>query len=149
MKLTNKPQIMALSRAIFSTLLILLFSSAINTGKANGNPVTPPQQDKVYNNVDHPPMYKGGMNEFYKFLVKTVKYPAEAREKKIQGRVGVSFVVEKDGSLTDIKAKSKFGHGLEEEAVRAIRSSPKWKPGTQKGKPVRVMYTVPVNFTLG
>jgi len=147
MKPIRKPQNMAPGKAIFSILLTLLLSSTLISSSAQSK--LPQDDNKVYDNVEHAPQYKGGMNQFYRYLAKTVKYPAEAREKKIQGKVLVSFVIEKNGSLADVKAKSKFGHGLEEEAVRAIRNSPKWKPGMQKGKPVRVMYTVPVNFTLG
>jgi protein TonB len=125
------------------TVVTLLLSSAeINNVKA-GIP-----QDKIYSEVDQSPTFQGGMDGFSKFLAQTVKYPAQARQSKIQGRVFVSFVVEKDGSLTNVKAVHGPGHGLNEEAERAIKTSPKWTPGKQNGKAVRVSYTVPINFTL-
>ena len=104
--------------------------------------------NNVYESVETEPAFPGGIQEFYNFLSKTIKYPAEMREKKVQGRVYVQFVVEEDGSLSDIKAIRGPGSGSEEEAVKAISLSPKWNPGIQNGKTVRVQYTVPVNFAL-
>jgi len=102
----------------------------------------------VYQSVDTEPDYPGGMQSFYTFLAQTIKYPADARRDKIQGKVFIQFIVEKDGSLTDIRAIRGPGHGLDEEAVRAVGLSVKWKPGTQNSVPVRVQFTVPVNFNL-
>ncbi|MDB5110244.1 MAG: hypothetical protein JWR67_1358, partial [Mucilaginibacter sp.] len=104
--------------------------------------------NNVYESVETEPAFPGGIQEFYNFLSKTIKYPAEMREKKVQGKVYVQFVVEEDGSLSDIKAIRGPGSGSEEEAVKAIGLSPKWNPGIQNGKTVRVQYTVPVNFAL-
>ncbi|NRF38706.1 energy transducer TonB [Pedobacter sp. LMG 31643] len=88
------------------------------------------------------------MKKFYDFLKKTVRYPKEAQEKNIQGKVFVSMIVETDGSLTDIKVDRKLGGGTDEEAVRVLKASPKWTPGTQGGKKVRVKYNIPISFTL-
>jgi TonB family protein len=85
---------------------------------------------------------------FGKFLGRTIQYPAEAKENNITGRVIVSFVVEKDGSLTDIKVLRDIGGGCGDEAVRVLKLSPKWIPGTHHGKPVRVAYTCPIAFSL-
>ena len=103
----------------------------------------------VYSAVEKEPEYPGGIMAFYSFLARTIKYPDDARRDKIQGRVFIQFVVEKDGALTEIKALRGPGHGLDEEAVRAVGLSPQWKPGLQNGVPVRVQFTVPVNFNLG
>ncbi|MDB5010109.1 MAG: TonB family protein [Mucilaginibacter sp.] len=126
-----------------------LTSTPFNTSvkQANGNSAVW-QQDKVYEAVDKEPQFPGGLKAFYKFLAKTVRYPADARVNNIQGRVYVQFIVEKDGSLSSVKVVRGPGHGLNEEAARAVKSSPKWIPGTQHGKAVRVQYTVPINFTL-
>ena len=106
------------------------------------------QGDKIYEVVETEPSPVGGMQAFYQFLAKEIKYPADARRDHITGKVFVVFVVEKDGSITNVKAVRGSGHGIDDEAVRAISNSPKWMPGTQNGKVVRVRYTVPVNFTL-
>jgi len=111
-------------------------------------PVETDAENKVYDNVEKEPEFPGGMQQFYKFLQQTVKYPADARESNVQGRVGVTFIVERDGSLTNINVARSPLPSIGEEAIRAVRLSPKWNPGTQNGRPVRVMYTVPVNFTL-
>lgn len=90
----------------------------------------------------------GGMPAFIKFLSKNYRYPAMAREQGVSGRVIMSFVVEKDGSLTDIKVIRDLGLGTGEEAIRLLKSSPKWKPGIQNGRPVRVAYTLPFKLDL-
>jgi protein TonB len=78
-----------------------------------------------------------------------IHYPSMARRYNVQGRVIVSFVIEVDGSLNDIKVVKGIGGGCDEEAVRAIKLSPRWTPGTINGRPVRVKYNVPVQFVLG
>ena len=86
--------------------------------------------------------------ECMKWLSKTIKYPIEAQEKGSQGRVIIQFVIEKDGSITDAKVVRGVDPLLDAEALRTINLSPKWKPGKQKGEPVRVKYTLPVIFRL-
>jgi TonB family protein len=104
--------------------------------------------DAIYESVEIEPTYQGGIEEFYRFLGKTIRYPAEDRQKNVTGKVFVQFVVEKDGSLSNVRALRGPSEAMKEESVRAINLSPKWIPGTQKGQTVRVQYTVPVNFTL-
>lgn len=108
------------------------------------------EDTKVYDyvSIETQPAFPGGMSEFYKFIQKTLKYPPMAAENNIQGKVYVSFVVEKNGALTDIKVDRKLGGGTDEEAMRVLRASPKWTPGIQNGKPVRVKYNIPISFTL-
>lgn len=102
----------------------------------------------VFTAVEHLPEFPGGVAAFGKFLGTHVRYPKDAREKGIQGRVIVTFVVEKDGKLSDIKVVRSVSPDIDAEALRVLALSPKWKPGTQKGKAVRVQYSVPISFTL-
>ncbi|MDV3309432.1 MAG: TonB family protein [Cyclobacteriaceae bacterium] len=92
----------------------------------------------------------GGMNAFYEYVGKAMqgKYPAQARRMGIEGRVFVEFVVEKDGSLTDVKAIKGIGAGCDELAVNVVKNAPKWKPGKQRGKPVRQKMVLPIVFKL-
>ena len=83
-----------------------------------------------------------------KWIAKNVKYPVLAMENGIQGKVFIQFVIERDGSITDVKVVRGVDASLDKEAVRVVQSMPKWKPGKQRGKPVRVAYTLPINFQL-
>jgi protein TonB len=111
--------------------------------------VTEEDPNKIFTSVEQVPEFPGGIDKFYAYLNKNIRYPAVARENGTQGRVIVSFVCERDGSLTDVKVARGIGDGCDEEAVRVIKASPKWKPGIQNGRPVRVAYSVPISFTLG
>jgi len=94
------------------------------------------------------PEFPGGINGWSQYLSSTIKYPAEAKKNNVQGRVIVSFIIQKDGSLADIKVLRGVGSGLDEEAVRVISESPKWKPGTKNREPVNVAFTIPIQFKL-
>ncbi|SMC84529.1 energy transducer TonB [Pedobacter africanus] len=94
------------------------------------------------------PDFPGGMDKFYKYLSKAIRFPAAAQEANISGKVFLSFIIEKNGTLTDIKVERKLGYGTDEEAVRVLTGSPKWMPGIQNGKAVRVKYNIPINFSL-
>lgn len=94
------------------------------------------------------PEFPGGNSALFLFLATNVKYPTISQENGIQGRVIVSFVIDKDGSITDIEVVRSIDPFLDKEAIRVIKIMPKWKPGMIKGKPVRVKYTVPVTFSL-
>ncbi len=98
--------------------------------------------------VETMPEFPGGQAALFKYLNESVKYPVIAQENNIQGRVIVQFVVEKDGSVTDVQVVRSVDPSLDKEAKRVISSMPKWSPGKQRGKAVRVKYTVPVNFKL-
>lgn len=108
------------------------------------------EDTKVYDfvSIETQPGFPGGMEKFYAYLRKAVKYPPMAAENNIQGKVFLSFVVEKNGDLTDIHVDRKLGGGTDEEAVRVLKASPRWTPGIQNGKPVRVKYNIPISFTL-
>ena len=106
------------------------------------------EEDTVYQIVDEMPKFPGGEQAMFKFISENVKYPQEAKDKNISGRVFVNFVVEKDGSVDEVKVLRSIGGGCDEEAVRVVKSMPKWTPGKQKGKPVRVSYIIPFVFKL-
>ena len=107
-----------------------------------------PDNDSIYQIVEQMPKFPGGESALMEYVSKNVAYPEEAKEKEIQGRVFIGFVVEKDGSIGEVKVLRGIGGGCDEEAVRVIKGMPKWKPGMQKGKPVRVSYQIPINFKL-
>lgn len=120
-------------------------------------PVTPPVETKVaevvedntpFLTVEVNPSFVGGLSEMYKFLSKTLKYPSAAQRNNVEGRVYLNFIVERDGSITDINVLKSVGFGCDEEAVRAVKLMPKWTPGKQNGRNVRVKYTIPVTFKL-
>ncbi|QDW27755.1 energy transducer TonB [Pedobacter sp. KBS0701] len=106
--------------------------------------------NKVYDfvSIEKQPEFPGGIAKFYGYLGKAIKYPPMAQENNVQGKVFLSFVVEKDGKLTDITVTRGLGSGTDEEAIRVLKASPRWNPGIQNGKPVRVKYNINVNFTL-
>ena len=112
-------------------------------------PVEEEEEDVIFQVVESMPDFPGGQQALFKYLAENVKYPVIAQENGIQGRVICQFVVNKDGSIVDVVAVRSSGEAsLDKEAIRVIKSMPKWKPGKQRGKPVRVKYTVPVNFRL-
>lgn len=98
--------------------------------------------------VEQLPEYPGGMVEFMKWLTKTLKYPEEALKRKIEGKVMISFIVDKDGSLSDIKVVKPANPLLDAEALRVARMMPKWKPGTDNGKVCRTMIAIPIVFEI-
>ena len=104
--------------------------------------------EKAFNVVEQMPQFPGGDVELMKFLNENVKYPEAAEETGTQGRVVAQFIVEADGSITNVKVLKKVSDEIDAEAVRVINAMPKWKPGMQKGQPVRVKYTIPVTFRL-
>ena len=99
--------------------------------------------------VEENPEFIGGMAKLYEYLGKNIQYPEMAKENGIQGKVFVQFVVDKDGSLTDVQAIKGIGAGCDEEAVRVISKAKKWKPGKQRGRAVKVRMILPITFKLG
>jgi protein TonB len=104
--------------------------------------------NKVFDVVEQMPSFPGGNEALMKFLQENVKYPVVAQENGVQGRVVVSFVVERDGSITDVKVVRSVDPSLDKEATRVVKSMPRWIPGKQNGAAVRVKYNVPVSFRL-
>ena len=104
--------------------------------------------DEIFQFVEDQPAPIGGMKAFYAYVGKQMKYPAQARRMGVEGKVYVSFVVGKDGALTDVQVLKGIGAGCDEEAIRVLSSAPKWKPGKQRGRPVRVRMQLPIIFKL-
>ena len=131
---------------LLATLSVLAILLLVNTNAMAQNKKA--ANDKVLEKAEVMPEFPGGEQAMMKFVADNVQYPQEARDKEISGRVLVSFVIEKDGSIADVKVVKGIGGGCDEEAVRVVKAMPKWKPGKDKGKPVRVSYTMPFTFKL-
>lgn len=109
---------------------------------------TDEEEMHIYVVVEDDPEFPGGKDSLRAFIQRNLQYPQLARDKHIEGKVYVTFVVEKDGTITNIKVLRDIGGGCGAEAVRVVKLMPKWKPGTQRGKPVRVQYNLPINFVM-
>jgi protein TonB len=107
-----------------------------------------PVQAEIFTVVEEQPGYPGGEEARIGFLQQNIKYPEEAKELGIQGKVFVTFVVEVDGAITDVRVLRGIGGGCDEEAIRVVKSMPRWVPGKQRGVPVRVQFNLPIKFTL-
>lgn len=127
---------------------------AVRSDIAVATPPPPPPapkpevSNKVFDVVEEMPSFPGGQGALMSFLNSNIKYPVVAQENGVQGRVIVGFVVERDGSITDVKVMRSVDPSLDREAQRVVRAMPRWKPGKQNGSAVRVKYTVPVVFRL-
>ncbi len=106
------------------------------------------EEQQIFMVVENAPAFPGGDAARMKFLQDNIKYPQMARESGIQGTVYVTFVVERSGAVSDVKILRGIGGGCDEEAVRVVQNMPKWEPGKQRGKPVRVQFNMPIKFTL-
>ena len=122
-------------------MLVLLFSFMTSTAQTKKN-------DMVFDVVEVMPQFPGGQIAMLQYLMKNIKYPEQAVKEGIQGRVTVRFIVEKDGSISDVKPVLSVHPLLNKEAVRVVESMPKWSPGKHNGKPVRVRFNLPVMFKL-
>ncbi|MBK9420414.1 MAG: energy transducer TonB [Flavobacteriales bacterium] len=118
--------------------------------KIDAPPPPPPVEEVTYDlaAVQEQPEFQGGMAQMYGYLKKNIKYPDMEFDAGIQGKVYVEFVVEKDGSVEDVSVRRGVSPGLDKEALRAVRSMPKWSPGKMNGKAVKVRFTIPVDFKL-
>ena len=106
------------------------------------------EEAQIFTVVESMPSFPGGDKARIRFLNENIEYPTMARESGIQGRVYVTFVVERNGMVTDVKILRGIGGGCDDEAIRVVKAMPKWIPGKQRGKPVRVQFTLPIKFTL-
>ena len=120
----------------------------INAPVTSTGPIVEEEDNVVFQVVEKMPSFPGGDAALFKYLSDNVKYPVIAQENGVQGRVICQFVVNRDGSIVDVEVVRSVDPSLDKEAIRVIKSMPKWSPGQQRGKPVRVKYTLPVNFRL-
>lgn len=104
--------------------------------------------DEVFKVVEVDPEFPGGEEALYKYLAENIKYPVMAKNNKVEGRVYITFVIDKDGTVSDAKVLRSVNEELDAEALRVINAMPKWKPGMQRGVPVRVQYNIPISFKL-
>ena len=107
------------------------------------------EDDAIFVVVENNPEFPGGSDSLYAYIARNIKYPEAAKKEKIEGRVFVTFVIEKDGRVSNAKILRDIGGGCGEEAIRVVKNMPKWKPGTQRGNPVRFQFNLPVSFMLG
>ena len=112
-------------------------------------PEPEPEEPDFFVIVEDMPVFPGGEVKMYEWLGQNIKYPQVAKENGIEGKVYVRFIVDKTGQVTNVQLLRGIGGGCDEEAVRVVNMMPKWKPGNQRGKPVRVQFTIPIHFRLG
>ena len=127
------------------SVLAFIFGSQLGCAQEVKSESPSAEDNLIYNTagIEVKPEFPGGLQEFYNFIGKNYKVP---NVKNLKGKVFVMFVVEKDGSLSDIKVLRDIGHGTGEEAVRVLKECPKWIPGEQNGKKVRVLYSLPISI---
>jgi protein TonB len=147
-------------KAIIAASCLLLLCNAgygqqnnINNPDAIDKPVAPQkvekvQQDRVFTQIDQFPEFPGGTEGLKQYVKENIRYPEKAKKAGIEGRVVLQFFIDKDGSVIDEKVIRSLDKDCDKEAVRLVRNMPKWKPGLQEGKPLKVMYTLPVTFRL-
>ena len=129
------------TRKNVSLKVALMISFMTSTAQTKKN-------DMVFDVVEVMPQFPGGQIAMMKYIMENMKYPEQAMKEGIQGRVTVRFIVEKDGSISDVKPVLSVHPLLNKEAVRVVKSMPKWSPGKHNGKPVRVRFNLPVMFKL-
>ena len=127
---------------------ILKVTQRVETEPVKTEAPKPEVENKVFDVVEQMPSFPGGQGALMQYLANNIKYPVVAQENGVQGRVVVSFVVERDGSITDVQVVRSVDPSLDREAQRVVKSMPKWIPGKQNGQAVRVKYNVPVSFRL-
>ena len=106
------------------------------------------EEEEVFVVVEEDPEFPGGLDSLRAFIERNLVYPQLAKDQKIEGRVFVSFTVEQNGSISNVKVLRDIGGGCGAEAIRVVMKMPKWKPGKQRGKPVRVQFNLPIEFKL-
>jgi protein TonB len=128
-------------------LLLLMAGCCLMTANAQKTVVSQTDQ-KVFDTVEQMPEYPCGMQAMIEFLQTNMKYPDDAAKQKVEGRVMVQFVVETDGSVSDVHVAKQVFPSLDAEAIRVVQAMPKWMPGKEKGKVVRVKYNLPIVFRM-
>ena len=135
-----------MKRVLF--ILALLFTYVMVNAQSNTGSKEKTSNEKIYDVVEMPPSFPGGQAALLAWIASHVNYPQKAMESRIEGRVIVGFVIECDGSVSQAKIIRSVDPLLDDEAIRVVMGMPKWTPGRQNGKNVRVKYNVPVNFRL-
>lgn len=135
-----------MKQKLFFIMFALFATHAM--GYAQEDSTTAKIETSVESVIEKQPEFPGGMNALMQYLQRSIRYPAICQQQGVQGRVVVQFVVDTDGSITDIQVVKRVNPHLDKEAVRIISAMPKWIPGMQKGENVRVRYAIPVNFRL-
>ena len=128
-------------------LMLLVAECCLMTANAQKTVVSQTDQ-KVFDTVEQMPEFPGGMQAMIEFLQTNMKYPEDAEKQKVEGRVMVQFVVETDGSVSDVHVAKQVFPSLDAEAIRVVQAMPKWMPGKEKGKVVRVKYNLPIVFRM-
>lgn len=128
-------------------LMLLMAVCCLMTANAQKTVVSQTNQ-KVFDTVEQMPEYPGDMQAMIEFLQANMKYPEDAAKQKVEGRVMVQFVVETDGSISDVHVAKQVFPSLDAEAIRVVQAMPKWTPGKEKGKVVRVKYNLPIVFRM-
>lgn len=129
-------------------ILALLFTYVMVNAQSNTGSKEKTSNEKIYDVVEIPPSFPGGQAALLAWIASHVNYPQKAMESRIEGRIIVGFVIECDGSVSQAKIIRSVDPLLDDEAIRVVMGMPKWTPGRQNGKNVRVKYNVPVNFRL-
>ena len=130
-------------------LILMLLMAACCLMTANAQKTVVSQTDpKVFDTVEQMPEYPGGMQAMIAFLQTNMKYPEDAAKQKVEGRVMVQFIVETDGSISDVHVAKQVFPSLDAEAIRVVQAMPKWTPGKEKGNVVRVKYNLPIVFRM-
>jgi len=132
---------------LYPLVAFLLISQFVKAQTGSSPDTSGNKKERVFTSIEKVPSFPGGTENFYRYLAKNLRYPDVARLVGINGRLKVSFVVERDGSIAEATPMNCIGAGCEAEAVKLLENSPKWSPGMQNSRPVRVAYSVPITFS--
>lgn len=133
-----------MKKLFLMSLMAVFCLTTVNAQKT----IVSEKNQKVFDVVEQMPEYPGGMQALFQYMADNMKYPKDAEKQKVEGRVMVQFIVETDGSISNTEVIKRVFPSLDAEATRVISAMPKWTPGKQNGKVVRVKYTIPVSFRL-
>lgn len=139
---------MKINKYLFTLVTIGLLIINLNAKSQNSNIDEIKKDSLVFVVVEESPEFQGGDQARIEYLIKNINYPKKARKAGIQGTVYITFIIEKDGKVSNVRILRGIGGGCDEESLRVVKNMPKWKPGRQRGKNVRVQYNMPLKFTL-
>lgn len=136
-----------MKRILFFVMVLMVNMVSVGQDVRKDKDARTEQDGAIFTIVEQMPEFPGGMEALYQFLAANIKYPG-TKDVCVVGKVIVSFVIEKDGTVSDAKVVRKLHPAFDEEALRVVKLMPKWEPGRQDGKPVRVQFNLPINFSL-